>query len=216
MSGHQLGNPRNSVTCRARSRSLSKEPGTLWRDGDGPLAGSLRNQRHGTGWNPGWECPGIRYLLNSVVSFAGRTRNSVMRHEKDYSPEGPEIRFILKSIGLLAGRNRNPAPDEKKGTSWKIRKPVYHRKCKARVGSLFLGRYPPITTVCFLQCFNFFICGLTFSFGNIEYFSEDLFVPENETFSSGFTAFGDLLGAALHYHYGFGAVQRAADRDGGS
>ena len=35
-------------------------------------------------------------------------------------------------------------------------------------------------------------------------------------FSSGFTAFGDLLGAALHYHYGFGTVQLVVDRDGGS
>ena len=50
----------------------------------------------------------------------------------------------------------------------------------------FLGRNLSTTTVCF-QCFNFLICGLTFSFGRIDYFPEDLSVPENETFSSSFT-----------------------------
>ena len=66
-----------------------------------------------------------------------------MRHEKGYSPGGSGKSFHFEVDRVwLAGRNRNPAPDEKKkGTSWTIRKPVYHRKCKARVGNLFLVGY---------------------------------------------------------------------------
>ena len=79
--------------------------------------------------------------------------------------------------------------------------------------------------------------------GTFGFFSEDLSVSENEDFSSGLTAFGDLLvqycntttasgpssllqvvmgavgrsfGAIQRYHYGFGTIQLAVDRDGGS
>ena len=63
-----------------------------------------------------------------------------MRHKKDYSPGrfGNSVHPEIDRASWLE-KNRNPAPDEKMGTSWKLRKPVYHRKCKARVGNLLLA-----------------------------------------------------------------------------
>ena len=60
--------------------------------------------------------PGTRCCDTRRIIRRGRSRNSVH-----------------PGIGrrLLAGRNRNPAPDGKKGTSWKIRNIVYHRSALA-------------------------------------------------------------------------------------
>ena len=179
-----------------------QESATSERDrADLPEQSGIR--RHGTGWNPSRQCPGIRYLLNSVLSFAGRTRNAVMRREKDYS-QGGSGNSVHSEVDRAAGwKKQESSTRGEEGHQLENQETSVPSKVQSTSRKSFFGRYPAFTTECF-WCFNFLICGLIFSSGHIDYFSEDLSVPEDETFSSSFTAFGELFGAALHYHYGFG------------
>ena len=174
-------------------------------------------RRHGTGWNPGQECPGIRYLLNSVVSCAGRTRNSVMRREKDYSPGGsgnsvhPEDKRSgcwLEETGIQHPTRRR-APAGKSGNQCTI------ESAKHESDIFFLSGIPLLRPYV-SGVFNFLICGFTFLLGPIVCVSDDVSVFENKVISLGLTASGGSLVRFLHYHYGFGAVQLAVYRDGGS